>query len=278
MMQAAKLPRGVISVHCENTAIAGWIRKDLVASGRQDLGAYTESRPAFCEIETIKRMIFLAEKTGCPLYVVHTSVADGPVLAAEARSRGIDVTIETCPHYLTRTCYDEDLDMRAKISPPLRDREQLDGLWKAVLAGNVGSIGSDHVPFFPKNGEDLWEEMPGVVSFPWELPLLLHHGVHQRSLPLADLVRINSYGPAKRFGLYPNKGSLEVGTDADMVLVDLDEEREVVHDGHGTCIYEGMKLKGWPVKTISRGRVVYEDGEVDPDCFGRGLCLTRPDA
>ncbi len=278
MMQAAKLPRGVISVHCENTAIAGWIRKDLVASGRQDLGAYTESRPAFCEVETIKRMIFLAEKTGCPLYVVHTSVADGHGLGAEARSRGIDVTIETCPHYLTRTCYDEDLDMRAKISPPLRDRDQLEGLWKSVLDGKVGSIGSDHVPFFPKKGEDLWEEMPGIVSFPWELPLLLHHGVHQRGLPLTDLVRINSFGPAKRFGLYPNKGSLEVGTDADLVLVDLDEEREVVHDGHGTCIYEGMKLKGWPVKTISRGRVVYEDGEVDPDAFGRGLCLTRPDA
>ena len=277
MLQARTLPRGVVSVHCENTEIARWIKQEIVATGRQDLGAYTESRPAFCEEETIKRMIFLAEKTGCPLYIVHTSVAAGPDLAAEARSRGIDVTIETCPHYLTRTAYDEDLDMRAKISPPLRDREQLEGLWKAVLNGTVGSIGSDHVPFFPKKGEDLWSEMPGIVSFPWELALLLHHGVHQRGLPLPELVRMNSYGPAKRFGLYPNKGSLEVGTDADLVLVDLEEEREVAHDGHGTCIYEGMKLKGWPVTTISRGRVVHEHGEVDADSFGRGLCLTRPD-
>ena len=278
MLQARKLPHGVVPVHCENTDIARWIKEELVATGRQDLGAYAESRPAFCEEETIKRMIFLAEKTACPLHVVHTSVAAGPVLAAEARGRGIDVTIETCPHYLTRTAYDEDLDMRAKISPPLRDREQLEGLWDAMLKGTVWSIGSDHVPFFPKKGEDLWDELPGIVTFPWETALLLHHGVHERGLPLTELARMNSFAPAKRFGLYPNKGSLEIGTDADLVIVDLDEERRVVHDGHGTCIYEGMKLKGWPVITISRGRVVYEDGEVDEDAFGRGLCLTRPDA
>ena len=260
MLQVRSLPRGVVSVHCENTEIARWIKDEVVATGRQDLGAYTESRPAFCEEETIKRMIFLAEKTGCPL-----------------RGRGLDVTIETCPHYLTRTAYDEDLDMRAKISPPLRDREQLEGLWDAMLKGTVWSIGSDHVPFFPKKGEDLWDELPGIVTFPWETALLLHHGVHERGLPLTELVRMNSFAPAKRFGLYPNKGSLEVGSDADLVIVDIDEERQVVHDGHGTCIYEGMKLKGWPVLTVSRGRVVYENGEVDEDAFGRGQCLTRPD-
>ena len=130
MLQVAKLPRGVVSVHCENTAIASWVKQDMVASGRQDLGAYTESRPAFCEVETIKRMLFLAERTGCSLQLVHTSVGAGPDLAMEARARGVDVTVETCPHYLTRTCYDEDLDMTAKISPPLRDEEQKEWLWR----------------------------------------------------------------------------------------------------------------------------------------------------
>jgi dihydroorotase (multifunctional complex type) len=276
MRAAAEIPGGVVSVHCENTGIATWLKEELKATGRQDLGAYTESRPAFCEVETIGRMIFLAELTGCPLYVVHTTVADGPVLAEAARARGVDVTIETCPHYLTRTAYDEDLDMRAKISPPLRDREQLEGLWRGILAGTVRSLGSDHVPFFPKEGRDLWAEKPGIVSFPWELPLLLSEGVHRRGLPLTRLVEMNSYTPARRFGLYPRKGVLQVGSDADLVLVDLDEEREVTHDGKGTCIYEGMRLKGWPVTTISRGRVVYEDGEVDPDAAGHGRCVTRP--
>lgn len=277
MRQVCKLPKGVVSVHCENTEIARWIKKEIMATGRQDLGAYTESRPEFCEVETIKRMIFLAEKTGCPLQLVHTSVGAGPDLAAQARARGVDVTVETCPHYLTRTCYDKDLNMTAKISPPLRDAEQKEWLWRGLLGGKVNSIGSDHVPFLPKKGEDLWTELPGVVSFPWELPLLITHGVINRGMSLQQLVAVNAYGPCGRFGFYPRKGSLEPGTDADLVLVNLDEEREVVHQGHGTCIYEGMKLKGWPVLTVCNGRIVFEGGEVVDDAYGTGACITRPD-
>jgi dihydroorotase-like cyclic amidohydrolase len=276
MRAAAKLPKGVVSVHCENTGIATWLKEELKATGRQDLGAYTESRPAFCEVETVQRMIFLAELTGCPLYIVHTTAAGAPQLAELARARGVDVTIETCMHYLTRSCYDEDLDMRAKISPPLRDRAEVEGLWAAIFAGQVRSLGSDHVPFLPKKGEDLWTEKPGIVSFPWELPLMITDGVHKRGLPLSRLVEMNSFTPARRFGLYPKKGTLQPGADADLVLVDLETEREVVHEGKGTCIYEGMMLKGWPTMTVSRGRVVYENGEVDPDAAGLGECVTRP--
>lgn len=272
----SKIPGGVINVHCENTQIATWIKNEMQATGRQDLGAYTESRPAFCEVETIRRMIFLAEKTGCSLHLVHTSVGMGPVLAAEAQSRGIHVTVETCPHYLTRTCYDPDLDMRAKISPPLRDREELEGLWRGMLNGTVYSLGTDHVPFLPKKGEDLWNELPGVVSFPWELPLMLNFGVHERGMSLPRLVQLNSYHPARRFGLWPKKGAMQAGSDADLVLVDLDEERTVRHTGKGTCIYEGWTLKGWPVTTVARGEVVYEDGQVVDDRYGRGRCVTVP--
>ena len=276
MRAAAEIPGGVVSVHCENTGIATWLKEELQATGRQDLGAYTESRPAFCEVETVQRMIYLAELTGCPLYVVHTTAAGAPPIAELARARGVDVTIETCPHYLTRSCYDDDLDMRAKISPPLRDRAEVDGLWKAIFAGQIRSLGSDHVPFFPKDGVDLWAEKPGIVSFPWELPLLVTEGVIKRGLPLSRLVQMNSFTPARRFGLYPRKGALQPGADADLVLIDLDSEREVVHEGKGTCIYEGMKLRGWPVLTVARGRVVLEDGEVDPGAAGRGRCVTRP--
>jgi len=272
----AKIPGGVINVHCENTQIASWMKNEIKATGRQDLAAYTESRPAFCEVETIRRMIFLAERTGCSLHLVHTSVGMGPVLAAEAQARGVHVTVETCQHYLTRTAYDSDLDMRAKISPPLRDKEEQDGLWRGILNGSVYSLGTDHVPFLPKKLEDLWTELPGVVSFPWELPLMLHFGVHQRGLPLSRLVQLNSANPARRFGLWPRKGNIEVGFDADLVLVDLDEERTVHHTGKGTCIYEGWKLKGWPVLTVSRGAVVYENGQVDESLFGRGRCLSVP--
>lgn len=272
----AKIPGGVINVHCENTQIASWMKNEIKATGRQDLAAYTESRPAFCEVETIRRMIFLAERTGCSLHLVHTSVGMGPVLAAEAQARGVHVTVETCQHYLTRTAYDSDLDMRAKISPPLRDKEEQDGLWRGILNGSVYSLGTDHVPFLPKKLEDLWTELPGVVSFPWELPLMLHFGVHQRGLPLSRLVQLNSAHPARRFGLWPRKGNIEVGFDADLVLVDLDEERTVHHTGKGTCIYEGWKLKGWPVLTVARGAVIYENGQVGESHFGRGRCLSVP--
>jgi dihydroorotase-like cyclic amidohydrolase len=105
---------------------------------------------------------------------------------------------------------------------------------------------------------------------------MITEGVHRRGLPLSKLVEMNSLGPAKRFGLHPRKGELRPGADADMVLVDLETEREVVHEGKGTCIYEGMKLKGWPVLTVARGRVVFEDGAVDPEAVGAGRCVTRP--
>lgn len=277
MRTLSKIPNSVINVHCENTQIASWLKNEMKATGRHDLGAYTESRPSFCEVETIRRMLFLAERTGCSLHLVHTSVGMGPVLAAEAQSRGVKVTVETCPHYLTRTCYDEDLDMTAKISPPLRDRTDLEGLWQGIANGSVYSLGTDHVPFFPKKGEDLWSELPGVVSFPWELSLLLHFGHHQRGIPLTRLVQLNSYHPARRFGLWPKKGALTVGSDADFVLVDIDAERTVEHHGKGTCIYKGWRLKGWPVTTVARGAVLYENGIVDESAFGRGRCVTIPD-
>jgi dihydroorotase-like cyclic amidohydrolase len=229
------------------------------------------------EEEAIARMIRLSELTGCPLYVVHTTAAKGPEMAAEARARGVDVTIETCPHYLLRTAHDPDLDSRAKISPPLRDREQLEGLWRGVLNGSVGTFGTDHVPF-RKEGLDLWKEKPGVVSFAWELALMLHFGVRERGMSLSRLVELNSYNPAIRFGLYPRKGAIAVGADADLVVVDLDEEREVVHHGKGTCLYEGWKLRGWPVTTISRGRIVFDKGDVDHTQVGQGRCVTVPDS
>lgn len=276
MREAVKLPRGIVCVHCENTELAHLLKKELMSTGRQDLAAYTESRPAFVEEEAINRMIRLAEVTRCPLYIVHTSVGSGPQAAVRARARGVDVTMETCPHYLTRTAHDEDLDARAKISPPLRDRHDLDTLWKGVLDGWVDTIGTDHVPF-QKTGGDLWSEKPGVVSFAWELPLMLHFGVHERGLELSQLVRMNSYNPARRFGL-SRKGRIAVGADADLVVVDLDEERTVEYDGKGTCLYQGWKLRGWPVLTVARGQVVAQDGEVDPSSRGRGRCVTVPDS
>lgn len=276
MKEAAKIG-GIVSVHCENTDLAMLGKAEMMATGRDDLPAYTESRPVYVEEEAIARIIRFAEITGCPLYIVHTTAANGPRMAAEARNRGVDVTVETCPHYLTRSAWDTDLGKEAKISPPLRDRAEIEGLWESVLDGKVGTLGTDHVPF-AKIGGDIWHEKPGVVSFPWELSLMLHHGVHLRGMPLTRLVELNSYNPARRFGLYPRKGSLQVGADADLVVVDLDLEKTVDHTGKGTCLYQGWRLKGWPVMTFSRGELVAQDGEVVADLAGHGRCVTVPDS
>ena len=174
------------------------------------------------------------------------------------------MTVETCPHSLTRTAYDDDLDMRAKISPPLRDQAEQDGLWTSLLTGAIGSLGSDHVPFFPKLGEDLWTEKPGVVSFPWELALMLDQGVHRRGLSLSSLVAINSFGPAVRFGLDPKKGVIAPGSDADIVIIDPDRKvtlTPTMLHMHDYSIYDGHELTGYPIMTIAGGRVLVENGE-----------------
>ncbi|MFD2181876.1 dihydroorotase [Rhodoplanes azumiensis] len=276
MRALVTIPGGVINVHCENTAVGTWLERELRPTGRQDLGAYQESRPGFVEEETIRRMIFFSELTGCPLHVVHTTIGAGVRLGVEARARGVDVTIETCPHYLTRTSYDPDLDMKAKICPPLRTKDEQEALWRGVADGGIFSIGTDHVPFRPKTGVDLWTESPGAVGFQWELPLMLHFGHHARGVPLTRLVEINSFNPARRFGLAPRKGTLQVGADADLVLVDLDLEKTVTHQGKGHCIYEGMRLKGWPVATIVAGAVVAENGAYDDTAARPARCLNVP--
>lgn len=277
MREAAKIPGGIVCVHCENTELTMLGKAEMIAAGRDDLPAYTQSRPVFMEEEAIARMIRFAEITGCPLYIVHNTAANGPRMAAEARARGVDVTVETCAHYLTRSAWDPDLGKDAKISPPLRDRAEIEGLWESVLDGKVGTLGTDHVPF-AKIGGDIWHEKPGVVTFDWELPLLLHFGVHERGMSLSRLVELNSYNPARRFGLYPRKGSLTVGADADLVLVDLDLVKTVHHTGKGTCLYEGWDLRGWPVLTISRGEVVAADGVEVAAGHGRGRCVSIPDS
>jgi dihydroorotase (multifunctional complex type) len=276
MREVAQLPHGVVSVHCEVTDLAAMLKTELMNTGRQDLPAFTESRPSFVEEEAITRVIRLAALTGCPLYIVHTSVGAGPLMAAEARARGVDVTIETCPHYLLLRASDKNLDLTAKIVPPLRDQHEVDGLWRGVLNGMVATLGTDHVPFPRRDTDnDLWLKRPGVVSFAWELPLMLHYAVHERGVSLSRLVQLNSYNAARRFGL-DRKGRISVGADADLVVVDLDEERTVTHQGKGICLYEGLKLRGWPVMTLVGGRVVHADGHVDESLRGTGRCVTVP--
>lgn len=256
-------PGAVALVHAENIEVYFVLRDELKASGRTDV-RWTETRPPFCEAEAMGRAIVLAAAASCPLYIVHITIKEGATIVRDARARGRDVTGETCPQYLTLT---KDTDpVRAKINPPLREPADQEALWAGLADGTLSTVGSDHAATSLRHKQDLWSATVGVPGVETALPILLSEGVNKGRIPLERLVEVTSLLPARTFGLYPRKGTLQIGSDADVVLVDLEETRTVdandLHQGSDYSPYEGMRLRGWPVLTLLRGRVVYEDGEI----------------
>jgi dihydropyrimidinase len=256
-------PGALALVHAENIEVFFPLRDELKASGRTDV-RWTEARPPFLEEEAMNRAIVLADGAGCPLYIVHITISEGVRIVREARARGRRVTGETCPQYLTLT---KDSDpVRAKINPPLRETADSDALWAGLAEGVLSTVGSDHAPTSLRHKQELWSATVGVPGVETALPLLLSEGVNKGRLSLERLVEVTALQPARTFGLYPRKGTLQVGSDADIVVVDLGETRVVnaknLHQGSDFSPYDGMRLQGWPVVTLLRGRVVMEGGEI----------------
>ena len=253
-------------VHCEDDSLVIHLTAKARASGREDLPAYTESRPAFVEEQDLLRAIWLAELTGCPLYVPHTTVGMAVEEAANARMRGASVHLETCPHYLALTADDERLAAQGagvgKVAPALRDQENQDRLWWGLEQGLIHTVGSDHVPI-AKTGAALWEERPGFAGLGTMLPVVYTYGVAAERIDLAKLAEVTAANPARTFGLYPQKGAIAVGSDADLLLIDPDTPQvvgpETTHSRY-TSAFEDLALQGWPVFTIRRGEVIFEDG------------------
>jgi allantoinase len=258
----------VVAVHAESDALTAHLSQQLRSAGKTTWRDYVDSRPVFAELEAISRALILAEETGCKLHIVHISSGRGVVLAAEAKARGVDVTLETCPHYLAFT--DDDLahlGAIGKCAPPLRDEGEFDLLWDEVLSGTLDLIASDHSPCPPemKLGNDffgLWGGISGVQS---SLNVLLTEGWHRRSLPLEQIAQMCSENPAKHFGI-THKGRLEVGFDADLVLVDLHEtftlERSDLLYRHRQSPYIGHTFKGAVKQTFLRGQPIWSEGKV----------------
>jgi allantoinase len=266
-----------VAVHAENDAIPALLAAQSQAKGEMNARAYLNSRPAMVELEAIGRALLFAEETGCALHVVHISTARGVRMVAEAKTRGVNVTAETCPHYLVFT--DEDLERLGavlKCAPPLRSGAERDALWLEVLAGKVDIIGSDHSPAPPsmKTGTDFFKIWGGISGGQSTLPALLTHGYHARGLALAQIAAMLSANPAARFGLR-QKGRLEVGVDADLALVDLDTNwtlEEVLYR-HRQSPYLGMKFTGRVTRTLLRGETIWDGAEVSSQPRGN---LIRP--
>lgn len=276
----------VIGVHAENEYVTRYLGEQLKLQRRKDRAAWFESRPPFCELEAINRACYWADITKGNLHIVHITIPEGIKSVTEAKKRGAHVTAETCPHYLF---FDLDDFLRigpdAKCAPPIRSREKVDELWDCVLDGLVDTIASDHSPCRweekAPGTENIWEAWGGISGIQSMLPAILTEGVHKRGLPLSDLVRMMSSNPARIFGLYPQKGSLSPGSDADIVIVDLDKEWKLKKDDlfykNKHSAYIGYSFHGKVEKTFVRGKLVFDNGAilVQPG-YGKALSRLHP--
>jgi len=239
-----------------------------------DVRAFLASRPVIAELEAIQRATLLAQEVGAKLHIVHVSSGRGVALAAEARARGADVSIETCPHYLFFTEDDvERLGAVAKCAPPLRDAAEQDALWKQLLAGAIDIVASDHSPAPPhmKNG-DFGEAWGGIAGVQSTFSVLLYRGYHRRGLSLERIAGLLSAEPSRRFRI-PDKGGLAIGADADLTIVDVAKsfrlQREDLHQRHAMSPYIGCSFRGCVERTIRRGEIIFASGEITARSSGK---------
>lgn len=258
-----------VAVHAESEETTRRLAEERIAHGATGKRDYLDSRPVEAEWDAIRLAINLAGETKCALHIVHVSTGEGVALVAQARARGVNVTCETCPHYLALT---EDafleLGAAAKCAPPLRPKAAQQFLWERLLAGEVNTIGSDHSPAPPdlKVGDDFFHVWGGISGVQQLLPLLLDEGHHKRDLDLPAIARLTSHNAAVRFNLPPEKGGIKIGAEADLAFVDLDTEWEVRPEDflqrHPLSPYAGRRLRGKVVRTMNRGATVFLDGKI----------------
>jgi allantoinase len=276
MCRAASLGLPV-AVHAESEAITSGFAQRARTEGRTAMRDFVESRPVIAELEAIAQAIALAQETGCSLHVVHVSTGRGVALVAQARARGVDVSCETCPHYLVLTEEDaEALGNVAKCAPPLRSRAECESLWAALADGTLPMVASDHspAPWAQKSGEDAFAAWGGISGCQTLLALVLSEGHRGRGLELDLIARVTSGYVARRFRL-PGKGRLEPGADADLVLVDLAAPTELaaeeLHYRHRHSPFLGRTLSARVARTVVRGRTVFADGRIVGPPAGRLL-------
>ncbi|MDR1587170.1 MAG: dihydropyrimidinase [Treponema sp.] len=278
----------VVTVHPENDGVISLLRERFVREGKTGPLYHPLSRPAECESEAINRMILFAKMAGdAPLYIVHLSNALGLEYITAARRRGQkNLYAETCPQYLllddSRYALPGLEGLKYLMCPPLRGPADRESLWRG-LAADIDTAATDHCPFLFESqkilGKDDFTKCPsGAPGVEERIPLLFSEGVGKQRISLRRFTDLCCANPAKIFGMYPQKGVIKEGADADLVIIDPEKKvtlgKNTIHGRADYSAYEGFELKGWPICTISRGEVIVRDGKFSA-APGRGKFLVR---
>jgi len=271
-----------VAVHCEDPEVirvtAAKVRERPSGNITKD---YSDSRPSLQEGLAIHEVGFLASRTNCPINIVHLTSKEAVDAVREVANLypKLDILKEATLHHLALS-NDNDYGNFAKVNPPIRDPEDLEYLWGAVLAGDIDNIVSDHACVTKEKKEgDFWSITAGFGGTALMFPVLITNGHFKRGLSLERIAEMTSLNPSIRHNLYPKKGSIMIGSDADFAILDLGKEQEVstevLHSAQDFTPFEGLKFKGWSICTMIRGRVVYDGAEVVGEP-GYGQYLKRP--
>jgi dihydropyrimidinase len=273
----AALEGGVICMHAENGIVIDELIKRARAEGKWEPKWHGVTRPARMEGEAVHRSVAIAELAGVPLYIVHLTSADALEEVKRARDRGLPVHAETCPQYLVldHSYLEQPGFEGAKyvMSPPLREKWHQQALWEGLRMNHLHATSTDHCPFFFKDQKELgrndFTKIPnGAPGIENRVPLLYHHGVNEGRISLRRFVEVTSTNAARMFGLFPRKGTIAVGSDADLVIYDPAREEVISKDNPRThhmnvdyTAYEGFRVKGYPEVVVARGKVVVDRGK-----------------
>jgi dihydropyrimidinase len=285
MLQAAGRLGALLTVHCENGGAIELLRAQAAAAGRREARAHADTRPPEAEGEAVWRVAMLAEMAGAPVYAVHLSSSHALASLRRARERGLPVFGETCPQYLwlDASLYDRDDGYRFVCAPPLRDRGHQEELWEGLARGDLQAVATDHCPFWrrDKAAAKEFRTIPGGLPGVETRMSLVYQGVREGRLRLEQWVDLCATAPAKLFGLWPRKGQLRAGADADVVVFDPAREHGLsagaLHMETDDSPYEGQAVVGWPAMVWLRGQLVADGGRfVGAPAGGRYVARSLP--
>ena len=277
VMKATHAAGGLTAFHAENHAIIDALTQSLREKGDVSNPAnHPKSRPDYSEAEAVNRLIALSRAAGnAPIYIVHLSTASGLEVIRDAKQKGLPVYAETCPQYLvlTDTCYREGdhKGLQYIMSPPLRTQNDCDALWAGLADGTIDVVATDHCSFsfaqkLNKGKKNIFNAPGGIPGVETRVPLLFSEGVLKKRIDLNRFVQLVASNPARIMGLAPQKGCIEIGADADLLILDPEKEKiistESLHQYVDYTPFNGMKTTGWPTTVMLRGKTLVQDGKL----------------